>query len=121
FQLLHRTTHFNLNLNTPYPLIIPSYIFPFQRSFINSLTITYIYTRLEESHMEERFIVSFIQCYFIAFGVIIGGSLIGSIGPFLTGEAPLSSMGRIAQSLKIWAIIAAIGGTFDAIENFQKG
>jgi len=71
--------------------------------------------------MEERFIVSFIQCYFIAFGVIIGGSLIGSIGPFLTGESPLSSMGRIAQSLKIWAIIAAIGGTFDAIENFQKG
>src|SRR5699024_3368076 len=71
--------------------------------------------------MEERFIVSFTQCYFIAFGVIIGGSLIGSIGPFLTGEAPLSSMGRIAQSLKIWAIIAAVGGTFDAIENFQKG
>lgn len=71
--------------------------------------------------MEERFFVSFIHCYFIAFGVIIGGTIIGSIGAFLTGEAPLTAMGRIAQSLKIWAIVAAIGGTFDAIENFQKG
>lgn len=71
--------------------------------------------------MEERFIVSFIHCFFIAFGVIVGGTVIGSIGAFLTGEAPITAMNRIAQSLKIWAIVAAIGGTFDAIENFQKG
>lgn len=71
--------------------------------------------------MEERFFASFIHCFFIAFGVIIGGTIIGSIGSFLTGDAPLTAMTRIAQSLKIWAIVAAIGGTFDAIENFQKG
>lgn len=72
-------------------------------------------------YMEERFFASFIHCFFIAFGVIIGGTIIGSIGSFLTGDAPLTAMTRIAQSLKIWAIVAAIGGTFDAIENFQKG
>lgn len=71
--------------------------------------------------MEERFFASFIHCFFIAFGVVIGGTVIGSIGSFLTGEAPLHAMNRIAQSLKIWAIVAAIGGTFDAIENFQRG
>lgn len=71
--------------------------------------------------MEERFFASFIHCFFIAFGVIIGGTILGSAGSFFTGEAPLTSMNRIAQSLKIWAIVAAIGGTFDAIENFQKG
>lgn len=71
--------------------------------------------------MEERFFTSFIHCYFIALGVIIGGAIIGSIGSFLTGEAPLNAMYRISQSLKIWAIVAAIGGTFDAIENFQRG
>jgi len=71
--------------------------------------------------MEERFFVSFIHCFFIAFGVVIGGTVIGSVGSFLTGDAPLSSMNRIAQSIKIWAIVAAIGGTFDAIESFQKG
>lgn len=71
--------------------------------------------------MEERFFASFIHCFFIAFGVIIGGTILGSAGSFFTGEAPLTAMSRIAQSLKIWAIVAAIGGTFDAIENFQKG
>lgn len=71
--------------------------------------------------MEERFFASFIHCFFIAFGVIIGGALIGSIGSFVTGDAPLTSISRIAKSLRIWAIVAAIGGTFDAIENLQKG
>ncbi|WP_138415337.1 YtrH family sporulation protein [Aquibacillus sediminis] len=71
--------------------------------------------------MEERFISSMIQCYFIALGVIMGGSIIGSIGAFATGEPPLTLMGRIAKSLRIWAVVAAIGGTFDAISNFEKG
>ncbi|MBN8236927.1 YtrH family sporulation protein [Halobacillus kuroshimensis] len=71
--------------------------------------------------MEDRLIVSMIQCFFIAFGVIVGGTLIGSIGSYLTGEAPLTAMFRIAKSLRIWAVVAAIGGTFDAISNFEKG
>ncbi|WP_085991704.1 YtrH family sporulation protein [Oceanobacillus senegalensis] len=71
--------------------------------------------------MEERFFESFIHCFFIAFGVIVGGSIIGSIGAFATGDAPLTSIVRTANNLRIWAIVAAIGGTFDAIENFQRG
>ncbi|MRH42870.1 sporulation protein [Aquibacillus halophilus] len=71
--------------------------------------------------MEERFFSSMIQCYFIALGVIMGGSLIGSIGAFATGEPPLTLMSRLARSLRIWAVVAAIGGTFDAITNFEKG
>lgn len=71
--------------------------------------------------MEDRLVISMIQCFFIAFGVIVGGTIIGSIGSFLTGEAALTSMYRIAKGLRIWAIVAAIGGTFDAISNFEKG
>lgn len=71
--------------------------------------------------MEERFFAAFIHCFFIAFGVVIGGTIIGSIGSFLTGGATYPAMNRIAESLKIWAIVAAIGGTFDAITNFQRG
>ncbi|SDJ65683.1 YtrH family sporulation protein [Salimicrobium halophilum] len=71
--------------------------------------------------MEERLIISMIQCYFVAFGVIVGGSVIGSIGSFFTGEAPLTDMFRLARGLRIWAIVAAIGGTFDAISNFERG
>ncbi|WP_077303353.1 YtrH family sporulation protein [Virgibacillus pantothenticus] len=71
--------------------------------------------------MEERFFETFIHCYFIAFGVVIGGSIIGSIGAFVTGNAALTEIGRIAVQLRIWAIVAAIGGTFDAIANFERG
>ncbi|MDX8046704.1 YtrH family sporulation protein [Gracilibacillus sp. S3-1-1] len=71
--------------------------------------------------MEERFIVTIIQCFFIALGVMIGGSLIGSIGAFLTGDPPFTQINRIAKNLRIWAIVAAIGGTFDAIYNFERG
>lgn len=71
--------------------------------------------------VEERFMATLINIYFIALGVLLGGSLIGGIGAFLIGEPPLIMIGRIAKSLKIWAIVAAIGGTFDAITNFQRG
>lgn len=71
--------------------------------------------------MEERFFAQFIHCYFIAFGVIIGGAIIGSMGSFFTGDAPIASISRLAKSLRIWAIVAAIGGTFDAISKFEKG
>jgi hypothetical protein len=71
--------------------------------------------------MEERFFATMIQCYFIAFGVMIGGSIIGSIGSFATGEPPFTQMNRIARGLHIWAIVAAIGGTFDAISNLERG
>lgn len=71
--------------------------------------------------MDERFFVTFIHCFFIASGVMLGGSFIGSIASFLTGGSPFHGLYRISQSLKIWAVVAAIGGTFDAIESFQKG
>jgi|SRR5699024_647436 len=71
--------------------------------------------------MEERFFASVFHCYFIAFGVVIGGALIGSIGSFAPGDAPLTAISRIAKGLRIWAIVAAIGGTFDAIATFERG
>lgn len=70
---------------------------------------------------EERFFVYMFQYYFIALGVMIGGTLIGTIGAFAAGDAPLTHMARLAKSLRIWAIVAAIGGTFDAISNIEKG
>src|SRR5699024_8862300 len=71
--------------------------------------------------MEEKFIAAFIQCYFIALGVIIGGAIIGSIGSFSTGAAPLSSIVCIASGLRIWAIVDAIDATFDAINAVLDG
>ena len=51
--------------------------------------------------------------YFIAFGVILGGSLIGGFGAFLIGKPTLTYINQFAQNLRIWALVAAIGGTFD--------
>ncbi|WLR44171.1 YtrH family sporulation protein [Bacillus carboniphilus] len=69
----------------------------------------------------EAFIPFFIHSFFIALGVILGGALIGGIGAYLTGDPPLSFMFRFANRLKIWALVAAIGGTFDAFSNFERG
>jgi hypothetical protein len=53
--------------------------------------------------------------------VIVGGSLIGGIGAFIVGEPPLIVISRLTNSLRIWALVAAIGGTFDAMNNLQAG
>ncbi|MGM8215601.1 YtrH family sporulation protein [Bacillaceae bacterium W0354] len=71
--------------------------------------------------MEERLYAALIKCFFISFGVITGGALFGSISAYLTGDPPISELVIAAKKLRIWAIVAAIGGTFDAISTFEKG
>lgn len=70
---------------------------------------------------EAGFMVNFINSYFIALGVLIGGALIGGLGAYLAGEAPLTAITKLANRLKIWALVAAIGGTFDAVYSFERG
>lgn len=53
-----------------------------------------------------------IPIFFIALGVVLGGSFIGSIGGLLIRESPLKIMASIADDIKLYAIICAIGGTF---------
>ncbi|MDX8359306.1 MULTISPECIES: YtrH family sporulation protein [Bacillaceae] len=71
--------------------------------------------------LKEAFIPMFIKSYFIAFGVLLGGALIGGLGAFISGQPPLTEMFRLSNRLKIWALVAAIGGTFDAIYSFERG
>lgn len=70
---------------------------------------------------EVGFFPTFIESYFIALGVILGGALIGGIAAFLTGQPPLTAVYRLSTDLRIWAIVAAIGGTFDAVYSFERG
>lgn len=71
--------------------------------------------------LSEGFFPAFFNSYFIAFGVMFGGSLIGGLASFITGEPLLTEISKIARDLRIWAIIAAIGGTFDTVYSFEKG
>ena len=70
---------------------------------------------------EVTFIPSLIESYLIALGVIVGGSIVGGLAAFLTGNPPLTSIYRISNLIRIWAIIAAIGGTFDTVYSFERG
>lgn len=71
--------------------------------------------------LNRELLATLIIDFFVAFGVIIGGAIIGGIGAFLVGRPPLAVMNDLASSLKIWAIAAAIGGTFDAFTNIERG
>ncbi|MBS4216856.1 YtrH family sporulation protein [Bacillus sp. FJAT-49711] len=71
--------------------------------------------------MNEAFFPTFFNSFFIAFGVMLGGSLIGGLAAFITGEPLLTEISRIGSRIRIWAIVAAIGGTFDTVYSFEKG
>ncbi|MRX71743.1 sporulation protein [Bacillus lacus] len=71
--------------------------------------------------MKEAFMPAFINSYFIALGVLLGGTIIGGIGAYLAGEPPFQEMHRLSNVLKIWALVAAIGGTFDTFNSFERG
>ncbi|WP_110927208.1 YtrH family sporulation protein [Bacillus massiliglaciei] len=71
--------------------------------------------------MNEAFVPAFINSFFISLGVLIGGSLIGGMAAFFTGQAPMTTIFRLSDSLRIWAIVAAIGGTFDMVYSFENG
>ncbi|WLD92357.1 YtrH family sporulation protein [Alkalihalobacillus sp. AL-G] len=70
--------------------------------------------------VEREFVTTNIIYFFVAFGIIMGGCVIGAIGMMLTGKPPFLSMHQLSKSLKIWAIVAAIGGTFDTINHFER-
>ena len=59
--------------------------------------------------------------YFVSFGVLVGGSLFGGLGAFFTNQLPVHTTLDYADRLKIWALVAALGGTFDSIKIFETG
>lgn len=65
--------------------------------------------------------IRLITIYFIAFGITLGGTFLAGFSALLTRQAPFELMKDVAQDLKFWAIIAAIGGTFDALKGIEEG
>lgn len=59
--------------------------------------------------------------FFTSLGVVLGASLVGSLAAVLTGQPPIKTMLKLAYEIKIWAIVAAIGGTFTTIEILESG
>lgn len=58
--------------------------------------------------------------FFIAFGVVVGGAMLAGIGAVLVFMPPSEMMLDTASRLKIWAIVAAVGGTIDPIRVIES-
>ncbi|KNZ68276.1 Sporulation membrane protein YtrH [Thermincola ferriacetica] len=69
----------------------------------------------------ERFSAKLLFIFFTALGLMLGGSIIGSLSALLTGHGPQRVMLKLAREIKIWAIVAAIGGTFDSLHILESG
>ncbi|CAM3450059.1 YtrH family sporulation protein [Marinicrinis lubricantis] len=66
------------------------------------------------------FITQMINYFLLAFGVVIGASLMSGIASVLTLQPPGYSMQEVAQRIKIWAIVASIGGTIDPFREMES-
>jgi hypothetical protein len=69
----------------------------------------------------KQFLGTIILDFFVAFGVVVGGSLLGGLGAFVIGQPPMHMMKDLAVKLKIWAVVAAIGGTVDTLSVIERG
>jgi len=63
------------------------------------------------------FLSKAIQDFFVAFGVVFGASLLAGMASILTMQppGPAETMRQLAENVKIWAVVVAIGGTIDPI------
>jgi hypothetical protein len=58
--------------------------------------------------------------FFVAFGIVVGGSVLGGLAAFLTRQPPFDKMADLAATLKIWGMVGALGGTFDSFMQIEK-
>jgi hypothetical protein len=69
----------------------------------------------------ERFISTIVLDFFVALGIVLGGSILGAVGAMFTHSPPMTTMYRLADQLKIWALVAALGGTMDTLKIIDTG
>lgn len=58
--------------------------------------------------------------FFIAFGVVVGGAMLAGIGSVLVLSPPSTMMMDTASRLKIWALVASVGGTIDPMRVIES-
>lgn len=59
--------------------------------------------------------------FFVSMGMVLGGSLLGGLGAALTHGAPMTTMLRLSDQLKIWAMVSTLGGTMDTLYMIERG
>ncbi|TBL75058.1 YtrH family sporulation protein [Paenibacillus thalictri] len=66
------------------------------------------------------FWIKMTECFFVAFGAVVGGTMLSGIGAVLILEPPSNTMLRISENIKIWALVAAVGGTIDPLRVIES-
>jgi len=69
----------------------------------------------------SKFIFTIFLDFFVAMGVVIGGSFFGALISLLLGQPPIHTLRVLAEQLKIWGLVAALGGTFDSFRILESG
>jgi hypothetical protein len=68
----------------------------------------------------SSFLADMIMYFGISFGVVLGGSMLSGIAAVLTLQSPTEKMLLISENIKIWAMVAAVGGTIDPIRYIES-
>lgn len=68
----------------------------------------------------STFLTKAIMDFFVAFGIVLGGALIGGIGAIVSLQPPTQTMLDVAGRIKIWALAAAVGGTIDPMRVIES-
>ncbi|MFB5267370.1 YtrH family sporulation protein [Paenibacillus enshidis] len=68
----------------------------------------------------STFISKAILDFFIAFGIVLGGALLGGMGAVVSLQPPTQTMLDVAGRIKIWALAAAVGGTIDPMRVIES-
>jgi len=58
--------------------------------------------------------------FFTALGVVVGGSVIGSLATVVSPDSPVHTMLVIAKPIKLWAMVVALGGTFPPSRHWTR-
>jgi len=69
----------------------------------------------------NKFVGDLVLSFFIALGVVLGGSLMSGVSTVITGGLPLHAMQVVAGRLKLWGTIAALGGAFATFRSLETG
>lgn len=67
------------------------------------------------------FLSNLVYNFLIAFGVSIGASIFAGVGAIINNHPPLRTMLDVSDSIKIWAVAVALGGTFSSFEIIEQG
>lgn len=73
----------------------------------------------------SEFLTKAIQDFFVAFGVVFGAAMLAGVSSVITMQPPATTMRVLAENVKIWAVVVAVGGSIDPIRvieyNIQEG